>query len=379
MTDQLPAVAAGPEPEPGEPGASTAPARSAESAGRPAGPPDAAQPQPAGRAADQPAHGCTSRAWRNGELVAENFPLSEVSEYLAQDDCLVWADVCAPDHAELQQIADELGLAPLAVEDAVSRSERPKADRYASHLYVNTYAVEIDSQSGQLRSAEIGAFVLKRALVTVRQDPWFSPDGFVVRWDANPDLVRQGVAGLLHGVIDLVVDSHFDAVQVLDDEIELLEDRLFEAHPASREVQRRTFALRKSLVQLRRVVLPTREVVNTLMRRDLHFIPTDMLPYFQDVYDHVLRASEWTESLRDMVSTIFETNLSLQDARLNNVVKKLSAWAAIIAVPTAVTGFYGQNVPYPGFGQWSGFVASSLITVGLGAAFYLSFRIRGWL
>jgi magnesium transporter len=144
-------------------------------------------------------------------------------------------------------------------------------------------------------------------------------------------------------------------------------------------VQRRTFALRKSLVQLRRIVLPSREVVNTLLRRDLHVVPAEMLPYFQDVYDHVLRASEWTESLRDMVSTIFETNLSLQDARLNNVVKKLSAWAAIIAVPTAVTGFYGQNVPYPGYQQWSGFVTSTLITVGLGLGFYFGFRSRGWL
>jgi magnesium transporter len=379
MTDQLPAVAAEPEPESGEPGDATEPARPAESASRPAGPPAAAQHQPADRAAGEPARGCTSRAWRNGALVAENFPLSEVSEYLAQGDCLVWADVCDPDHAELQEIADELGLDPLAVEDAVSRSERPKADRYASHLFVNAYAVEFGATAGELRTAEIGAFVLPRALVTVRHDSWFSPDGFVARWDANPDLIRQGVAALLHGLLDLVVDSHFDAVQVLDEEIETLEDRLFEAHPAPGEVQRRTFALRKSLVQLRRVVLPTREVVNTLMRRDLHVIPAEMLPFFQDVYDHVLRASEWTESLRDMVSTIFETNLSLQDARLNNVVKKLSAWAAIIAVPTAVTGFYGQNVPYPGYGHWSGFVASSVITVGLGVAFYLGFRIRGWL
>jgi len=327
-----------------------------------------------------PGSGCTSRVWRNGKLERQNFPLSEVSDYLAQEDCLVWADVCTPDEEDLQKVADELGLDPLAVEDAVSRSERPKADRYASHLYVNSYAVDFDTGRGELRAAQIGAFVLPRALVTVRQDPWFGTDGFVGRWDANPDLIRYGVSALLHGLLDLVVDGHFDAVQALDDEIEGLEDQLFEAHPlTSSEVQRRTFALRKSLVQLRRVVLPSREVVNTLLRRDLHLVPPEMQPYFQDVYDHVLRASEWTESLRDMVGTIFETNLSLADARLNIVVKKLSAWAAIIAVPTAVTGFYGQNVPYPGYGQWSGFVASVIVTVVLGIGFYLGFRSRGWL
>ncbi|HVQ90715.1 MAG TPA: magnesium transporter CorA family protein [Mycobacteriales bacterium] len=371
--------AAGPDGQQADPPAERTGARPAATAVEPttAEPAAAAGADPTG--GPLAGSGCTSRAWRNGVLEAENFPLAQVSDYLAQEDCLVWADVCTPNQEDLQHIADELGLAPLAVEDAVSRSERPKADRYASHLYVNTYAVDLDVESGALRTAQIGAFVLPRVLVTVRQDPWFGTDSFVARWDANPDLMKHGVATLLHGLIDLVVDTHFDTVQALDDEIETLEDRLFEAHPVSAEVQRRTFALRKSLVQLRRVVLPTREVVNTLLRRDLHLVPPEMQPYFQDVYDHVLRASEWTESLRDMVSTIFETNLSLQDARLNNVVKKLSAWAAIIAVPTAVTGFYGQNVPYPGYGQWSGFVASVVVTVVLGVGFYLGFRRQGWL
>lgn len=318
-----------------------------------------------------------TRVWRKGVLEAEDFPLSQVSDYLEQDDCLVWVDVCAPDREVIQRIADELGLDPLAVEDSVSRRERPKADRYASHLYVNSYAVELDPAGG-LRNAEIGAFVLHRALVTVRQEGWYDVGRFTRRWDDNADLMKYGVSALLHGLLDLVVDSHFDAVEALDEEIESIEDRLFESRPGH-ELQQRTFALRKSLVQLRRVVLPTREVVNTLLRRDLHVVDPAMAPYFQDVYDHVLRAAEWTESLRDMVSTIFETNLSLQDARLNNVVKKLSAWAAIIAVPTAVTGFYGQNVPYPGYGHWSGFVASTVITVVLGGAIFAAFRLSGWL
>jgi magnesium transporter len=321
----------------------------------------------------------STRVWRKGQLEAENFPLDKVSDYLQQEACLVWADVCAPDQEVLQQIADELGLDPLAVEDSVSRQERPKADRYASHLYVNAYAVELDQRTGILRSAQVGAFVLERALVTVRQDAWYDPAQYTRRWDDNADLMQYGVSALLHGLLDLIVDSHFEAVEVLDEEIESLEDRLFADRPVGRDLQQRTFALRKSLVQLRRVVLPTREVVNTLLRRDLHVVVPEMAPYFQDVYDHVLRAAEWTESLRDMVSTIFETNLSLQDARLNNVVKKLSAWAAIIAVPTAVTGFYGQNVPYPGYGHWSGFIASSVITVLLGIGFYVAFRLSGWL
>ena len=320
-----------------------------------------------------------TRVWRSGTLEAENFPLSRISDYLADEECVVWADVCSPDKQELMTIADELSLAPLAIEDAVSRHERPKADRYHSHLFVNSYAIDLDRDSGVLRLEEVSAFVLPRALVTVRQDEWFGTDRFVQRWDENPDLIKRGEGALLYGRRDVIVDGHFESVQAMDDEIEALEDALFAERPQNQEVQRRTFALRKSLVQLRKVVLPTREVVNTLMRRDLKLMDETMVPYYQDLYDHVLRATEWTESLRDMVTTIFETNLSLQDARLNNIVKKLSAWAAIIAVPTAVTGYYGQNVPYPGYLQWSGYLASVLVTVLLAGGIFLAFRRGGWL
>jgi magnesium transporter len=122
-----------------------------------------------------------------------------------------------------------------------------------------------------------------------------------------------------------------------------------------------------------------REVVNGLMRRDLKIVSDQLMPYFQDVYDHVLRASEWTESLRDLVSTILETNLTLQGNHLNEVMRSLTSWAALLAVTTAVTGFYGQNVPYPGFGKEWGFVLSLVILLGLTGGLYLFLKKRGWL
>lgn len=134
-------------------------------------------------------------------------------------------------------------------------------------------------------------------------------------WDASPDLAGSGVGYLLHGLLDLLVDSHFAAVQAPDGAIEDLEDKLFSDVAQDRELQRRSFELRKSLVLLRRVVLPMREVVDTLMRRDLHVVSEQLHPYYQDVYDHVLRATEWTESLRDLVTTILETNLSCRSRR----------------------------------------------------------------
>jgi magnesium transporter len=320
-----------------------------------------------------------TRLYRRGTLVGEDFPVEQISEYLAEPDTVVWVDLCAPDDAIVALVADELDLHDLAVADAVAPLQRPKLDRYANHAFLNVYAVKLDRVTGRLAQAELSAFITPQALVTVRKDPAFDMDGVVERWDQSSDLAVHGVGYLLHGLLDHVVDGHFEVVQSLDEEIEKLEDLLFDDGSRSNDVQRRSFELRKSLVTLRRVVLPMREVVNSLMRRDLKVINEPMVPYFQDVYDHVLRATEWTESLRDMVTTILETNLTIQGNRLNVITKKVTSWAAIIAVPTAITGFYGQNLPYPGFAHQSGFVVSSLLIVGMSLGLYITFRRKDWL
>ena len=287
-----------------------------------------------------------TRVYRNGTLEAEGFDPEKISDYLAEDGTLVWLDLCTDDGDHLSLISEELNLDGLAVEDALNRRQRPKVDRYPGHLFLTVYSVRVGRTVADLSLAEVSAFVTDRALVTVH-DAAFHPDELTDRWDSSPDLLVGGSGGLLHGLLDLVVDSHFDAVQRLDDEVDDIEDLLFEDRQ-DKNMQQRTFAMRKSLVRLRRVVLPMREVLNMLLRRDLRIVGPELTANYQDVYDHTLRASEWTESLRDMTSTIFETHLSMQDHRLNDVMKKLAAWAAIISVPTAVTGYFGQNVPYPG-------------------------------
>ena len=320
-----------------------------------------------------------TRLYRAGVLELDNFPVDQVGQYLSEPGCVVWVDLCAPDAADLALVGEELGLHQLALADAVDRRQRPKLDRYATHDFLNMYAVTLTRSTGTLGLSELSAFVTPTALITVRKDNSFDMDDVVARWDKSADLAHFGVGFLLHALIDHVVDSHFDAVQALDDEIEQLEDLLFDDRARDKDVQVRSFALRKSLVNLRRVVTPMREVVNGLMRRDVLIVPPELMPYYQDVYDHVLRATEWTESLRDLVTTIVETNLTLQGNRLNVITKKVTSWAAIIAVPTAITGFYGQNLPYPGFASHSGFLASTALIVGLSGGLYVAFRKRDWL
>jgi magnesium transporter len=320
----------------------------------------------------------TTRLYRNGSIDSAELPLADISERLAEEGTALWIDLTAPTPEILAQLADELGLHHLAIEDALHSHQRPKLDHYDTHMFLATYGLRLNATTGRLQSIEVKAFITPRALVTVH------PDGFdmsrvVHRLDSDPDLARNGVAFLVWGLLDVIVDGHFDTVQQLDGAIESLEDALFDDRPRDKEVQRRSFEIRKSLVLLRRLVLPMREVVSSMLRQgDASFGPA-MSPYFQDVYDHVLRVSEWTESLRDLVATILDTNLAIQGNRMNLVMKKVTSWAAIIAVPTAVTGFYGQNLPYPGFGTVWGFWISSAVIVAASLALYVSFRARDWL
>lgn len=326
------------------------------------------------------------RVWRGGKA-QDDFEFDRISNYLTEGDTLVWADLCNPDHDTLGGLAGELGLNRWAVEDAVAAAERVKSTGYETHTFFTVYAAEIaggatnvaETSARTLSMHRISAFVLPQGLITVRLTPDFDIAQVTRRWQEIGGQA-YGVGALVHGLLDVVVDSHFAAVEALDDGIEAIEDELFDGTSRRGDFQRRTFGLRRDLVNLRRVALPMREVVNSIQHHRISDGTDRQLdPLYADLYDHVLRVSEWTESLRDMITTIFETNLSLQDARLNTVMKKLTGWAAIIAVPTAITGFYGQNVPYPGFGTAAGFAASTSVIAVLMVVLYVMFKRRDWL
>ncbi|MGC4935224.1 magnesium transporter CorA family protein [Gordonia sp. DT30] len=358
--------------------------------------------------------------WKDGHKV-DGFSLESISDHLDSPDTLIWADLDCPAHEDLAALAEELDLDSFAIEDTIGAAERVKTVNYRDYNFMTVYAItptktgagsdadaggtlpagardsgpdsdtaphdneRLDQHSPFSHKAKsfvlhrISIFVKKNALITVRLTPGFDIDQVVDRW-AEIGGEQYGIGALLHGLLDVVVDGHFDAVQRLDTDIEDLEELLFDESVSGRTLQRKAYDLRKDLVLLRRVVVPMREVIAGIQRRRYeNEAPPELDPHFSDLYDHALRAAEWTESLRDMLTTVFETNLSLADARLNTVMKKLTGWAAIIAVPTAITGFYGQNLQFPFFQTTVGFAISSTVIVVAIVALYVMFRRRDWL
>lgn len=319
---------------------------------------------------------CT-RVYRSGVLEETDFDPSRVSDYLEDPDTIVWLDLVRPRAEDLEMLAEEFGLHPLALEDASGRHQRPKVERYEHHLFIVTYALV--SEGGRVEAAEVDAFVGDRFLITVRKDPRFPIDPVCRRWDAGGGSVKLGIGYLLHGLLDALVDDYFVVVDGLEDRVEDLEERVFDPEQAAL-VQRQIFELRKEFLNLRKVVLPLREVLNALLRRDLLAFPDELVPYFQDVYDHVLRVSEAMESMRELMGIVLELRLSLASNRLNEIMKRVTSWAAIIGVATMMAGIYGMNfelVPADQtlFGFWFAVALMAISSLLL----YFYFRRKEWL
>jgi magnesium transporter len=320
-----------------------------------------------------------TRSYRDGVLEAEGFPVADVAAYIGEPATVVWVDLCGPSKEQVDELAGQLGLHELAVEDALEPHQRPKLDRYATHLFLSCHAVRVDADAGILHTSEIDAFVNSRWLVTIRKDDGFSMDPVLQRWDQSPDLLVQGVSFLLYGLLDLVVDGYFEAIEAFDDYFDEISEAIFSERLLDPAQNQRWFQMRQALMRFHRLAVPMREAISSLMRREHSAVSDDLYPYYQDVYDHILRVSESTDALRELVSTIVETNLGLRDYRQNQIVKKVTSWAAIIAVPTLVTGYYGMNVPFPGSGETSGVLVSAALIVAMSGGLAVLFRRRDWL
>ncbi|WP_232344213.1 magnesium transporter CorA family protein [Actinoplanes awajinensis] len=324
-----------------------------------------------------------TRLYSGGRVVEQGFGFGELAGHLSDHpEAVAWLDLLEPSAADLAVVAAEFGLHPLAVEDALAEHERPKLDRYPDHLFVNVYAVAFDhvgDVSPKAHKVEISAFVTERALITVHKDEG-DVDKLVKRWDSDADLAASGgVNFLLYGLFDVVVDSQYAAARQVDEAMDPIEDRMLGEGGAPRAVRLHGFGLRRALAMLRRAVAPMQDVVAEVNRADSDLVDDQLRPYYRDVQDHAERALESIEHSLTRITELLDADLNEQSNILNDTTRKLAAWAAIIAVPTALTGYFGQNLPYPGYEQPWGFVLSTALIVVTGAALYYYLKKRGWL
>jgi magnesium transporter len=271
----------------------------------------------------------------------EPIPVDQLGEILATPrHGLIWVDLLSPTAEDFAVLTGEFGFHPLAIEDAVKRHQRPKIDFYEGYLFITFYALR--KLESEIRPVELDMFVGKDFLVTIHDEECPEVDQTADRWCRNgTHLGKRGTGFLVYSLLDTVVDGYFPAMDVLTEKIEDIEERIFEHF--DRGVQRDIFSLRREMIAIRKVLSPERDVMNVLVRRDTPVLGDDVIVYFQDVYDHILRVNDSLETFREVVSSSLDASLSVTSNRLNQVMKTLTASSIVLMSMTLVASVYGMN------------------------------------
>ncbi len=315
--------------------------------------------------------------YADGRRVTD-LPVEQISEYLQREDGFVWVGLHEPDPALLRQIQQEFGLHDLAVEDAERAHQRPKLEEYGQCLFVVLRTVQPDGKGG-IAFGETHIFVGPRFLVSVRHGASLPYKDVRARCEAAPHLLKKGPGFALYAIMDFVVDQYFPIIDALEDDLESIEESIFE-RGMGRDVSERLYKLKRALLGLKRAIAPLMEVTNRLVRFDVGFIADDARVYFRDVYDHVIRINESVDTLRELLTSALEANLSIISISQNEVMKQLGSWAAILAVPTLIAGIYGMNFKWiPEFDLDYGYPVALVVMVASSGFLYWRFKRSSWL
>jgi magnesium transporter len=314
------------------------------------------------------------RSYNEGQVREVSDP-EDISELVGKEGRLLWVDLLDPTDADFKCVEREFELHPLAMEDARKHGQRPKLEGYPTHAFVVAYSKE---------QAEVDLFVGPDWLVSVRGrneagEAW-DLGGVRQRFErTKPDWATVGF--LLYTILDELVDGYFSATDEAEDRLELIEESIFgEQAPPEHEVQEELFAVRRELLVFRRRVVPLREVVAALLRREVAWIDEPALVHFQDVYDHILRAIDLIDMQRELMGNAVDAHLAIISNRMNQVMKRMTSGGAILLGTTLVAGIYGMNFRHMPELNWRWGYAWALGLMATITAFgFWYFRRKDWL
>jgi magnesium transporter len=315
-------------------------------------------------------------AYQDGRKLAD-ITREEIGAYVERPECFVWVALKEPEPAELDAMERRFGLHPLAVEDARHGHQRPKLEEYGDSLFLVVHTIEL--QEGELQLGEVHLFVGRNYVLSARTR---TQQGFAevrARCEREPELLKRGAGFVAYAIVDAVVDRYFPVVEALDEELERTERRIFAGAPARESIEA-LYALKQRLMVVLHAVRPLEEAVGKLSGGRVPAVAAGTQEYFRDVLDHLQRIHAEIESLRDMVTTAMNVNLSLISLQENETTKRLAAYAALVAVPTLIAGLYGMNFQeMPGLRWEFGFPLTVATMVGVDLWLYRRLKGAGWL
>jgi len=301
-----------------------------------------ASASPASPARPLPACVVNCAVYRDG--TREDIGLDAISDVLAvEDGSFIWVGLYEPEEALLDKLQEEFGLHDLAIEDAHHAHQRPKIEAYGKSLFLAVHTAQLIE--GHVRFGETHVFIGSRFLVTVRHGASLSYRQVRDRFEREPELLAQGPAFALYGILDFIVDNYQPIVNDFRDELNALEHEIF-AETWRKDTIVKLYELKKELTQLRLAVAPLQDILAQLTRTQMTQVTDEAKLYFRDVLDHVVRVNDVIDTQREMLSAAMGVNLSMVTIHQGEVVKKLAGWAGLLAVPTLLASWYGMNFEF---------------------------------
>ena len=288
-----------------------------------------------------------------------------------------WIGMVEPSEEELRVLQQRFNLHPLAVEDALTAHQIPKVEVYGEELFVIARTAHLEA--GEMVYGETDIFVGANHIITVRHGSARAHTELRNRLETTAGLLNHGSDYVLHAVLDFIVDGYLPLVEAIEDEVEAMERRALDSF-LRRDQVARLFGLRREMMRFRRMLVFMEEVAAKLEHHEFPCIDLEIQPYFRDVRDHVRRVASMVEAQRDVLSTVFEVSALLEQQSQGEITRKLAAWAAILAVPTAIAGIYGMNFEIMPELHWKyGYPTVLGIIVVLCTGLYGWFKRAKWL
>ena len=319
--------------------------------------------------------------YREGsDKVEEGFSLDQLPALLQNDKLVIWVDMEAPSEADDRVLLDIFHFHPLTVEDCRANRHHPKVEEFPDYIYFIVHAVRTDASPERFNTIELDGFLGRNYVVTYHHEKFASVEKVKQSIRSSPVVCQKGATFLLHQIIDSIVDDYLPVMDDFDERINELEDNIFTLHRPSDKILEEILGLKRSVLRLRRISSKQLEVLYRMSHGQFQLISGPVLPFFRDIYDHLLRVTDLAESYRDLISGSLEAYLSVVSNRLNEIMKVLTIFSAIMLPLTFITGFFGMNLPEI-TGIQSHTVYMLLWTMMIfvsGGMLYLFWR-RGWI
>jgi magnesium transporter len=310
---------------------------------------------------------------RDGALAVE-----DAYDACANGDCFVWIGLFEPAADEFDSVSREFQLHPLAVEDAIKAHQRPKLEIYGDTLFIVLKTASYDEETETVAIGEIDLFVGESFVVSVRHGKPSDLEGLRAHIEGRPEILRHGPAAVLQAIMDRVVDRYEPVLAGVEDDIEEVEEEVFS--PERSNPTERIYKLKREVIELHRATHALVEPLHRLASGLIDIVAEDVRHYYRDVYDHVVRADDRVEGFQERLSGVLQANLTQVGVRQNEDMRKISAWVAILALPTMIAGVYGMNFEHMPELEWTfGYPLVVGVMLAGCTSLYLYFKRVGWL